>query len=279
MEKTFDYPSMAQLMREHGENWLLKTLIFIVTRGLEEFKVKYKMEGDEVALFCDNLMYDYKHDTPEDIMMVMRLAKSYEFEENHHCVDGPTVRGWITKYMERKADMRAQMKQRPPEEAEGEPPVHVITDAEMADLYQALQNPHKTKSVNPTYEDHVAKVKANIWTTYQDDNNVKKYHYSDDVICTSLTELHLQSNPRKGNHTPEHNSLIAVYENEIERRGDNYKPNQELLDNLERIRPEGKTIKNLQQRPIKTVDAPADYMKGDGRKLRISYKEDENTAL
>lgn len=276
MRQTFDCPSMAKLKMEHGERWLLKMLVVIVTRGLDQFKVKYKMEGDEIALFCDDLMHDYKHDTPEDIMMVMKQAKDYEFEENHHCVDGPTVRGWITAYMEKKADMRVNINQRYVEEVEGEMPVHIITDEEMADLHQAIQNPNKPKPERSTYEGQTQYILENISTTYIDSGQTK-YRYSDDVLCTSLTELHMQEIKKVKKIKPtDPDCLITIYENEITRRGKGYKPDPKLVDELKRIHPQGATIIKLQQRPITEVNAPEGYKKGDGRKLRINYSENDN---
>jgi len=182
----------------------MKLLYVIVEEGVRPFKVVHKMDARDIISLCSDFLDLHRTETPEDLIIFFKKARTGIYGEAFNRLDGPTLLKWFTLYLDEKAKAREdQQKNRKAE---------ISKELAHPDIYKGLaKSLEATKRPDPgpapqdpkgqTFESMVKTLEANVETM------------ATGTLSALKTQLHRE------NRLGAYNEPLELINNELEKRG------------------------------------------------------------
>lgn len=102
LQKAIQSTPIHQLIKQEGEEDVMKTIIALVVFNSEYFLVSNKMSDNQAIQIASLFMENYQHETIEDFMMCLKNAKLNKYGTSYNRLDGQVIFQWFQKYLDEK---------------------------------------------------------------------------------------------------------------------------------------------------------------------------------
>jgi len=80
-----------------------------IAQGLSAFNVKNPMTPEQIELFVEDFIEDYKHESIADLKICLKNARNGVYGTHYQAIDQLTVMEWFGKYLDEKAMERERL--------------------------------------------------------------------------------------------------------------------------------------------------------------------------
>jgi len=95
-------PNLLSLSKQMGEAELVKRLYTVIAEGIAPFKVSNPMNERDILTTALDVLGSFGTDTLEDLILCFKSARLGLYGQIYNRLDGPTILGWLRKYLETK---------------------------------------------------------------------------------------------------------------------------------------------------------------------------------
>lgn len=108
-EDALNYPTIAQQIRATDEPDVIVMAYGTIAQGLSAFNVKNPMTPEQIELFVEDFIEDYKHESIADLKICLKNARNGVYGTHYQAIDQLTVMEWFGKYLDEKAMERERL--------------------------------------------------------------------------------------------------------------------------------------------------------------------------
>ena len=99
---TLTAPNFITLTHQDGEKATIQRLYNIISEGVAPFKVSNPMTARDILSAAIDILGAFGTDTPEDLIITLKNARTGLYGEIYNRVDGPLIMGWLKEHLNDK---------------------------------------------------------------------------------------------------------------------------------------------------------------------------------
>jgi len=119
IKDAINYPTISQQIKQFGGQQVVMVFIAEVTRNLAGFNVKENMSTEQIEMFCEDFISEYKYESIADLKIMFKKARLGHYGKTYAYIDSSQVMEWFGQYLNDKAEARERehkrIKNLPPE--------------------------------------------------------------------------------------------------------------------------------------------------------------------
>lgn len=106
IEDALEYPPISSQIKQFGGQQVVMVFIAEVTRNLAGFNVKENMSKEQIELFCEDFLTEYRHESLADLKIMFKKARLGRYGRAYSYIDSSQIMEWFSKYLNEKAEAR-----------------------------------------------------------------------------------------------------------------------------------------------------------------------------